>query len=182
MPPEQALGRAQEMDAISDVWAVGATAFSLLTGRFVHEGDTTEELLVQAATQPAPRLPASLRMCRRRSQTSSIAPWRSSKADRWPSARAMHDALARAQGTWADGGVDDHEEGEKTDIGLPPQMTPPGSDTPSVPSGETLTVALPALLRSSTIAGVVAPVRLGAPNPGRGERRSESAPADCWSR
>ena len=53
MPPQQALGRVREVDALSDVWAVGATAFTLLSGRLVHEGQTPEEMMVQAATKPA---------------------------------------------------------------------------------------------------------------------------------
>src|SRR5450631_2620001 len=56
MPPEQALGRTSEVDERSDLWAVGATAFTLLTGRFVHEGRTPEEMLVLSATRSAPPL------------------------------------------------------------------------------------------------------------------------------
>lgn len=54
MPPEQALGVSEDIDARSDVWAVGATLFLLLTGKFVHGGRTVSEALVLAATQPAP--------------------------------------------------------------------------------------------------------------------------------
>ncbi len=56
MPPEQARGRANEMDATSDVWALGATLFFLASGRLVHEADTPNEQLVAAATLPAPSL------------------------------------------------------------------------------------------------------------------------------
>ena len=54
MPPEQALGRWDEVDARSDLWAVGATMFHLLTGRFVHEGRTTQEQLLGAMSKEAP--------------------------------------------------------------------------------------------------------------------------------
>jgi serine/threonine-protein kinase len=40
MPPEQARGRWEEVDARSDIWAVGATMFSLVAGRSVHEAAT----------------------------------------------------------------------------------------------------------------------------------------------
>lgn len=56
MPPEQARGRANEMDQASDVWALGATLFWLASGRVVHEAETPNEQLVAAATLPAASL------------------------------------------------------------------------------------------------------------------------------
>jgi hypothetical protein len=53
MPPEQALGRAKKIDERTDLWAVGAVMFNLLTGRYVHEGETDNEMIVSAATRPA---------------------------------------------------------------------------------------------------------------------------------
>jgi len=53
MPPEQALGRRAEIDARTDLWAVGATMFTLLSGQFVHNAESPEEMMVRAATQPA---------------------------------------------------------------------------------------------------------------------------------
>src|SRR5579872_2172406 len=53
MAPEQALGRSQEVDGRTDVWAVGATLFSLLAGAPVHVGESAQEVLVLAATRPA---------------------------------------------------------------------------------------------------------------------------------
>ena len=47
------LGR---VDAQSDLWAVGATMFTLLSGRFVHDAETPNEQLAQAITRPAPAL------------------------------------------------------------------------------------------------------------------------------
>jgi len=54
MPPEQARGRWEQVDARSDLWAAGATLFRLLTGRFVHDGETAGEMLLAAMTQQAP--------------------------------------------------------------------------------------------------------------------------------
>lgn len=96
MPPEQARGRANEMDATSDVWAVGATLFYLLAGRVVHTAETANEQLVAAATLPAPSL----------AQVTSGVPTplvdvidRSleyTKGARYPDARAMQQALRDA--------------------------------------------------------------------------------------
>ena len=52
MPREQALGLVKEIDARTDIWAVGATMFTLLSGSFVHEAETMEGMIVATATQP----------------------------------------------------------------------------------------------------------------------------------
>ena len=54
MPPEQALGRRNEIDARTDIWALGATLFTLLSGKHVHPAETVEEMMVHAAIRPAP--------------------------------------------------------------------------------------------------------------------------------
>lgn len=56
MAPEQAMGQRERVGPATDVWAVGATMFTLLTGRFVHQGTSINEVLVMAATRPAPPL------------------------------------------------------------------------------------------------------------------------------
>ena len=53
MSPEQARGRWQDVDGRSDLWAVGATLYTLLTGKFVHSGESPHETLALAATRPA---------------------------------------------------------------------------------------------------------------------------------
>ena len=126
MPPEQALGRAAEVDALSDIWSVGATAFALLSGRYVHEGQTAEEMLVQAATKPAPALkaiapdvPAPIARVIDRALASE-------KKDRWPSARAMKEALSSAADAKETEAL---VEDEKTQIAPPPVMTMHGGGT-----------------------------------------------------
>jgi serine/threonine-protein kinase len=56
MPPEQALGEWDRVDGRADLWAVGATMFAMMTGRYVHEADTLNQLLLRAMTQPAPSI------------------------------------------------------------------------------------------------------------------------------
>lgn len=96
MPPEQARGRWEEVDAQSDLWAIGATAFTLLSGELVHVAGTLNEALVQAVTQPArslssvrPDLPAALAAFVDRSLSYD-------KAARWSDATAMQSGLREA--------------------------------------------------------------------------------------
>src|SRR4051812_36690885 len=56
MAPEQARALPLEVDARTDVWAAGATLFTLLSARFVHSGDNARQMMIHAATEPAPSL------------------------------------------------------------------------------------------------------------------------------
>ncbi|MDB5213472.1 MAG: hypothetical protein JWO86_1399 [Myxococcaceae bacterium] len=56
MAPEQANGRTNEIDARTDIFAVGATAFSILAGRGVHQAEGVLELVARMGTIPAPKL------------------------------------------------------------------------------------------------------------------------------
>ncbi len=56
MAPEQARGRWDDVDGQTDLWALGASLFTLLTGEHVHAGKTVNETLAMAVTQPARRI------------------------------------------------------------------------------------------------------------------------------
>ncbi len=93
MSPEQARGRAELVDERSDVWSVGATMFTLLTGHNVHRAETPNEYLIYAATVPArslakvaPSLPEALVLLV--DKALAFEP-----TERWQSARQMRDAL-----------------------------------------------------------------------------------------
>jgi serine/threonine-protein kinase len=93
MAPEQALGRTRDIDGTTDNWSVGATMFSLLSGRFVHDGETASELVVKSATQPAPSLATvaphvDLRVVQIVDRALGF-----DKPARWPTALAMRDAV-----------------------------------------------------------------------------------------
>ena len=60
MAPEQALARWAEVDTRSDLFSLGATMFTLASGKLVHEGQTAPELLVAAASRPARRIASVL--------------------------------------------------------------------------------------------------------------------------
>jgi eukaryotic-like serine/threonine-protein kinase len=53
MAPEHARGLSEQVDERSDIWACGATMFSLLSGRGVHEGRDGTELLANAMSKPS---------------------------------------------------------------------------------------------------------------------------------
>lgn len=96
MPPEQARGRWEEVDAQSDVWALGATMFTLLTGRNVHQASTTNEALAVAMMRQAkplenyrPDLPSSVLELVNKALAFE-------KKDRWPNATVMLLAVRRA--------------------------------------------------------------------------------------
>ena len=97
MPPEQAKGRRDEVDARSDVWGFGATLFTAITGRYVHDASTLHEQLIASATlHPrsirglSPHVPVSVAVVIDRALELS-------KNDRWQSARDMQRALRGAR-------------------------------------------------------------------------------------
>jgi len=56
MSPEQAMGKSDQLDGRSDVFAVGATLYAILSGKRLHHGKSDNEAFILAATQPAPSL------------------------------------------------------------------------------------------------------------------------------
>ncbi len=96
MAPEQARGQTDQIDARSDIYAVGAVLFRAISGRRVHEKETAFDLTVAAMKDRAPSL-------------STVAPHAGpelvaavdralafEKDRRWQSARAMFEALRAA--------------------------------------------------------------------------------------
>jgi serine/threonine-protein kinase len=96
MPPEQALGRTKLIDGQTDLWAVGATMFTLVSGQLVHDAETPEEMVVWAGSRPA-------------RSVSTVSPGlapviaavidralESSRDKRWADARTMDRALVEA--------------------------------------------------------------------------------------
>jgi hypothetical protein len=96
MPPEQARGRWEPLDGRTDIWAVGATMFCALTGRQVHEGETTNEELLLAMTQAAPSVGEIAPQLPRELVRIVDRALAFDKEDRWPSARAMQVAIRGA--------------------------------------------------------------------------------------
>ncbi len=102
MPPEQARGRSDEVEARSDVFAVGAVMFRALTGRLIHDARTATGRLLQAVREPvtslgvaAPQTPAWVVAIVDKALAFE-------KADRWANASdmrlAIRGAFAQVQG------------------------------------------------------------------------------------
>jgi serine/threonine-protein kinase len=168
MAPEQALGRWKEVDERTDIWAVGATLFTLLTGRYVHEAEAIQEQLVLAATSKAPT-------------TSSLAPqcpaWLCAIVDRalafgqsqrFPDARSMQQALRQnAQGvdfpaypSNAPSLSGPRTAAFGTPLGRP--ITPQALSTPSFGEGATLVASEPGV----SVQAVARSAQLPAPTRG----------------
>jgi serine/threonine-protein kinase len=56
MSPEQAAGRVDQIDARTDLFALGATAFELLAGRTVHGKGDVLEIVMKVAKEQAPAI------------------------------------------------------------------------------------------------------------------------------
>ncbi len=96
MAPEQAMGESTKIDAQTDLWAVGATLFVLVSGELVHDGVNAQQLMVHAATKRArpivsvaPDVPAPLAQLVDKALAFD-------KAERWLSAKEMREALQSA--------------------------------------------------------------------------------------
>ena len=108
MAPEQILGKIHEVDARVDVWSVGATAFTLVSGRFVHEAETPEEMMVFTGSRQARSLASVAPQVPRAFIEVVDRALRFDKHERWPTAHSMLEALrstseARAAGQEAPG-------------------------------------------------------------------------------
>lgn len=89
MSPEQALGKGDEIDGRTDLFALGATIFRVLSGRRVHEGDNAIQVLVKMQRDPAPKLAdVSPRVSPEVAAIVDRA-LAFAKADRYPTAAAM---------------------------------------------------------------------------------------------
>ena len=95
MAPEQALGKTTLVDARTDIWAVGASMYYLLTGQAVHQASTLNEQLVFAATKTARPL-TELVPSMPKPVAALVAKALAFDRDaRFESARAMQEAIAR---------------------------------------------------------------------------------------
>ena len=97
MSPEQALGKRGLIDAQTDIWSLGATMFTCMSGEAVHAYEAVSALLVAAASRQARSL-ASVRFKDIPREIIAVVDKALAleKARRWPNARAMQEALRKA--------------------------------------------------------------------------------------
>jgi serine/threonine-protein kinase len=96
MGPEQALGKSSEIDAKTDLWAVGATLFTLISGSLVHHGDNGQQLMINAATQRARSLAEVAPHVAKEIVAVVDRALAFERSERWESAAAMAEALSKA--------------------------------------------------------------------------------------
>ena len=137
MAPELAAGRLEQLDAQTDLWALGATMFQLLSGDVVHPSRNDNELLVLAATTPARSL-AALRPDLDVTLVGVIdRALAFERRNRWPNARAMSQALLAA--ARRAGYVNDHPSGlalASQQFQTAPEMAIPSSRSEARPSSK----------------------------------------------
>ncbi len=96
MAPEQARGHSKEVDGQTDLWAVGATLFALISGRLVHEAESATMLLLKAGTTPARSLGSVAGDVPAPFVALVDKALAFEKPSRWETAAAMRDALRQA--------------------------------------------------------------------------------------
>jgi eukaryotic-like serine/threonine-protein kinase len=137
MPPEQAMGKRAEVDARSDVWALGSTLYKAITGEYVHDAHTVHEQLIASATrrsrpirQLAPHVaPAIARVIDKSLELE--------KGDRWQSAKEMQLALREARRN----SIDVQLESRTVTVALPDDgvvSVDLASETPSFTNEQTM--------------------------------------------
>lgn len=97
MPPEQALGHNAEIDGRTDLWAVGAILYYVLSGKLVHSAETVNKVLLSAMTQQAPPLGSIVPEVPRELSEVVDRALMFQRDKRWSDARAMQRALRSAR-------------------------------------------------------------------------------------
>jgi serine/threonine-protein kinase len=98
MAPEQARARWDEVDGRTDLWAVGATLFTLLSGRHVHVAESGNEQLILSATTPPVSIATLVELPPGVAEIVDRA-LAFEREKRWPTAQAMQDAVRAALAT-----------------------------------------------------------------------------------
>jgi eukaryotic-like serine/threonine-protein kinase len=96
MAPEQAQGKSSLVDAQTDVWAVGATLFTLLSGEQLHRAETMNLRMLAAMTKAAPPLASVVPGVPEAVARVVDRALAFEKSGRWGTAREMQEAVREA--------------------------------------------------------------------------------------
>jgi serine/threonine-protein kinase len=96
LAPEQARGQPDQIDARTDLFAVGAVLFRALSGKRIHEQANTFDMMFAAMKDPAPSLATVLPGAGAALVLAVDRALAFDKQARWQSAREMFDALGVA--------------------------------------------------------------------------------------
>ena len=132
MAPEQAKGE-PDLDPRADVWSVGAMLFEMLTGACAHAATTPVAVLAKILTEQAPapsskdpRIPEKL-------DAVVAKALRIDRAERWPTAAVMRDALAEVRASLG-------TAGKAPSLPKPEKVSLPPASTDRTPGAITSTV------------------------------------------
>ncbi|MGZ3421420.1 MAG: serine/threonine-protein kinase [Polyangiales bacterium] len=120
MAPEQARGKTDQIDARTDLFAVGATMFTALSGRNVHAGKTAMDRMVSAASVPARSLTSVMPAAHPALVTLIDRALAFSQDDRWPNASTMQGGVQNVR-------IEMHTSGFKSE---PPPPLPSWDEPP----------------------------------------------------
>jgi serine/threonine-protein kinase len=120
MAPEQARGKTEQIDQRTDLFAVGATMFTALSGRNVHPGKTAMDRMVSAASVPARSLASVLPTAHPALVTLVDRALAFSQDDRWPNASTMQGGVQTVR-------IEMHTSGYKSE---PPPPLPSWDEPP----------------------------------------------------
>lgn len=91
--PEQARGHWKLVDHQSDLYSLGASLFTLMTGKLVHEAGSVADMLVLAITRNPPSLREAMPEAPEALVRAIDGALRLKKSERWANAAAMRAAL-----------------------------------------------------------------------------------------
>ena len=141
MSPEQARGARDEIDARSDVWSLGATIFTMLSGELVHPARDAHARLLAAASKPARSLATAAPDLDPRVVTIVDRALSFAKDERWQTVLMMCEAF-RNQGLLEMAAPAElHPDAKRTE--RKPSVAPPDKSETAPTEGETATVYEP---------------------------------------